>query len=135
MVFALHAQQITIPRIEQMPDFPQPYEMRDWHTIAIQYDSLVFNPDASGQYLPLTTIVGNTNNYPGHPTFGIQSYVGTNSPPGMEAINVIPAVISATLNGIDKSSQYDYNWPLLCEEYFPDTDRRKNKALLVDCNF
>ena len=118
IVFALHAQQITIPRIEQMPNFPQPYEMRDWHTIAIQYDSLVFNPDASGQYLPLTTIVDNTNNYPGHPTFGIQSYVGTNSPPGMEAINVIPAVISATLNGIDKSSQYDYNWPLLCEEYF-----------------
>jgi len=117
-MFTLQAQQVAIPRVEQMPNFPQPYEMRNWHKLAIQYDSLVFKLDASGQYLPLSTIVSNTNNYPGHPTFGIQSYVGTNSPPGMEAINVIPAVISATLNGIDKSTHYGYNWPLFCEEYF-----------------
>jgi len=56
-IFALQAQQITIPRIEQMPNFPQPYEMRDWHQLAIQYDSLVFKLDAVGQYLPLSTIV------------------------------------------------------------------------------
>ena len=62
IIFAPQAQQIAIPRIEQMPNFPQPYEMRDWHAIAIQYDSLVFNPDASGQYLPLSTIVTNTTN-------------------------------------------------------------------------
>jgi hypothetical protein len=35
-----------------------------------------------------------------------------------EAINVIPAVVGASLVGIDKSDQYGYNWPLLCEEYF-----------------
>ena len=112
------AQQISIPRIEEMPELPQPYEMRDWQDVAQKYDTLVFNLDITGQYMPLTTIVTNTNNYPEHPTFGIQSYVGTNSPPGMEAINVIPAVVGATLSGIDKSNQYGYNWPLLCEEYF-----------------
>jgi len=26
--------------------------------------------------------------------------------------------VSASLVGIDKSDQYGYNWPLLCEEYF-----------------
>ena len=112
------AQQIPIPRIEAMPNMPQPYEMRDWKTVATGYDEVVFNMDAPGVYLPLTSIVENTINYPEHPTFGIQSYVGTNSPPGMEAINIIPAVVSATLAGIDKSSQHGYNWPLLCEEYF-----------------
>ncbi len=112
------AQQISIPRIEAMPNMPQPYEMRDWKAVAIMYDELVFDLNASGQHLPLTTIVENTINYPEHPTFGIQSYVGTNQPPGLEAINVIPSVVGATLTGIDKSNQYGYNWPLLCEEYF-----------------
>ena len=112
------AQQTSIPRIDEMPDMPQPYEMRDWKTVGQKYDELAFNLNATGQFLPLITIVENTINYPEHPTFGIQSYVGTNTPPGMEAINVIPAVIGATLCGIDKSNQQGYNWPLLCEEYF-----------------
>lgn len=114
----IFAQQISIPRIDEMPDMPQPYEMRDWKTVGQKYDELAFNLNATGQFLPLITIVENTTNYPEHPTFGIQSYVGTNTPPGMEAINVIPAVIGATLSGIDKSNQQGYNWPLLCEEYF-----------------
>ncbi len=112
------AQQISIPRVSKMPDMPQPYEMRNWKQVATQYDKLVFNLNASGQYLPLATVFSNTTNYPNHPALAIQSYVGTNSLPGKEAINVIPAVVGASLVGIDKSAQYGYNWPLLCEEYF-----------------
>jgi len=114
----LYPQQIDIPRIDQMPDFPQPYEMRDWKKVAQQYDSLIFNLGATGTHLPLTTIVNNTNNYPEQSTFGIQSYVGTNSPPGMEAINVLAAVVSAGLNNIDKSNQFGHNWALYTQEYF-----------------
>ncbi|VAW29664.1 hypothetical protein MNBD_BACTEROID07-1143 [hydrothermal vent metagenome] len=112
------AQQISIPRVSKMPDIPQPFEMRNWKQVATQYDKLVFNMNVSGQYLPLATVFNNTTNYPNHPGLAIQSYVGTNSLPGKEAINVIPAVVGATLVGIDKSDQYGYNWPLLCEEYF-----------------
>ncbi len=112
------AQQISIPRVNKMPDMPRPFEMRNWKQVATQYDKLVFNLTDSGQYLPLATVFSNTTNYPNHPALAIQSYVGTNSLPGKEAINVIPAVVSASLVGIDKSDQYGYNWPLLCEEYF-----------------
>jgi hypothetical protein len=111
-------QQINIDRIEMMPNLPQPYAMRDWNRVAGKYDSLVFDLQATGQYLPLSTIVSNTINYPEHPSFGLQSYVGTNSLPGREAINLMPAVISATLAGIDKSDQFGYNWVLMCEEFF-----------------
>jgi hypothetical protein len=114
----INSQQITIGRIELMPDMPYPYEMRDWKAVARNYDSLAFNLSASGQYLPLSTIIHNTINYPEHPTFSLQSYVGTNSPPGREAINLMPAVIGATLSGIDKSDQFGYNWVLMCEEFF-----------------
>ena len=112
------AQQISIPRVDKMPDIPQPFKMRNWRQVARQYDKLVFNLNASGQYLPLASVFNNTTNYPDHPGLTIQSYVGTNSLPGKEAINVIPAVVGATLVGIDKANQYGYNWPLLCEEYF-----------------
>jgi len=111
-------QQITIPRVDIMPDLPQPYMMRDWKTVAKNYDSLVFNLEATGQYLPLASTYSNTINYPEHDALAIQSYVGTNSLPGKEAINILPAVVGATLSGIDKSDQNGFNWPLYCEEYF-----------------
>ena len=118
IAFAAIAQQVSIPRVDQMPDFPQPYHMRDWKGVAQNYDSLVFNLEATGQFFPLASVFENTNNYPYHPALAIQSYVGTNSPPGKEAINVLAAVVGATLSGIDKSNQFGINWPLYCEEYF-----------------
>ena len=132
LVFCLpstYAQQINIPRVDEMPDFPQPFEMRDWKVVAQGYDGLIFDLEVTGQFLPLTTVVHNTTNYPDHPTLGIQSYIGTNSPPGMEAINVIPAVVGATLVGIDKSDQHGYNWPLMCEEYF---NRRESENIYLN---
>lgn len=115
---SLFAQQIVIPRIEMMPDFPQPYEMRNWKRVAQAYDSLVYNEFLSGQYLPLIEITEQTINYPDHPSFGLHSYVGTGTPSAGEAINVLPSVIGATLCGIDKSNQFGKNWVLFCEEYF-----------------
>ncbi len=114
----ISAQQIAISRIEKMPNLPSPYEMRNWKQVAIGYDSLVFNSDLTGQYLPLIWINSNTVNYPNHESFGLHSYVGTNNPQGAEAINILPAVISASLVGINKSSQDGNNWALMCEEFF-----------------
>ena len=110
------AQQITINRIEQMPNTPSPYLMRDWRQVARGYDSLVFDFNRTGTHLPLGRIVTNNVNYPNHNSFGLHSYVGTNSPNGREAINGLPAVVGATLSGINKSNQNGYNWPLMAEE-------------------
>jgi hypothetical protein len=112
------AQQIDIPRIEQMPNTPEPYEMRDWRSVALGYDSLVFDFSLSGQYLPLIWLNTQTVNYPQHNSFGLQTAVGTNSPNNAEGINVLPAVVGATLAGVDKSDQDGDNWVLMCEEFF-----------------
>ncbi len=104
------AQQITINRIEQMPNAPSPYRMRDWKQVAKGYDSLVFDFNRAGTYLPLGRIVTNNVNYPNHNSFGLHSYVGTNSPNGREAINCLPAVVGATLADIDKSNQNGLNY-------------------------
>lgn len=92
--------------------------MRDWKVVARGYDSLVFDFSRTGTFLPLGEIVPTTVNYPHHPSFGLHSYVGTNFPTTREAINCLPAVIGATLAGIDKSNQHGRNWALMAEEWF-----------------
>ncbi|MDF1572952.1 MAG: T9SS type A sorting domain-containing protein [Bacteroidales bacterium] len=115
---SLAGQQIDIARVNQMPDFPQPYEMRDWADVARKYDSLVYDLDLEGTHLPLVEIFDQPINYPGHEAFGLHSYVGTQAPLSGEAINVLPSVIGATLVGIDKRNQFGRNWVLMCEEFF-----------------
>lgn len=112
------AQQISIPRVEQMPDLPQPYEMRDWKKVAWKYDSLVFDQNLEGEFLPLVFFRDMGINYPDTQGFGLHTAIGTNSPASGEAINVIPAVVGASLNGIDKSNQFDKNWALMCADFF-----------------
>lgn len=123
------AQQININRIEIMPNKPDPYLMRNWKQVAIGYDSLVFNYNAQGQYLPLIRDNNNTVNYPGHSSFGLHTVVGTVAPQSAEAINCLPAVIGATLVGIDKSNQNGKDFVLMCEEWFnkrPEQNVYKN---------
>jgi hypothetical protein len=112
------AQQININRIEQMPNTPSPYEMRNWKQVTIGYDNFVFDFNLTGQYLPLSWINTNTFNYPEHNSFGLHTVVGTTAPLSSEGINLIPATIGASLVGIDKSNQNGFNWVLMCEEYF-----------------
>lgn len=114
----INAQQININIINKMPNIPSPYEMIDWKQITINYDNFVFDFNLSGQYLPLIWFNTNTINYPNHNSFGLHTVVGTPFPGSAEAINLLPAVISASLVGLDKSDQNGYNWVLMSEEYF-----------------
>ena len=72
----LTAQQVAIPRIDQMPDRPSPYLMRDWKQTARGYDSLVLNFNLTGTYLPLVWLNTSTVNYPSHNSFGLNTVVG-----------------------------------------------------------
>ena len=42
-----------IRKVQQMPNLPQPYSMRDWRKVALDYDRLVFDFHAQGDFLPL----------------------------------------------------------------------------------
>ncbi len=121
----LFSQQINLSQVDLMPNIPSPYLMRNWKEAALGYDSLVFNKNLSGQYLPLVWVDNGAINYSG-PRFGLATVVGTNVSFPNEAINCIPAVVGASLNGIDKSNQYGYNWVSMCQEWF-----NKKNGLMV----
>jgi len=114
--------QIDIPRIDQMPNLPTPFNVRDWYQVAKDYDGFVYNPDLTGDYLPLLYKETSGPNYPELPVFGLPSYVGSNNPKGGEAINVLPSIVGATLAGIDKSNQNGNNWVLWSQNYFNKTN-------------
>jgi hypothetical protein len=92
-----------------MPNKPLPYSMRDWKHVAVGYDSLVFNAKLTGTYLPLVSVNQN---------FSLSSYVGQSPSQTKEAINCIPAVVSATLVGVDKTNQFGFNWVSACQNWF-----------------
>ncbi len=129
--FALQAQvtQINIPRIEQMPNEPAPYNVRDWRQVAQRYDSFVYDLQKTGQFLPLSYLKSSGVNYPQYPSFGLHTYVGTNSPMGNEAINVLPSLVGASLVGIDKSDQFGRNWVRMSQDFF-----NKNNGELLYLN-
>ena len=92
-LIGINAQQININRIEQMPNIPSPYEMRDWKKVTAGYDSLVFDINRTGQYLPLIWINNNTINYPAHNSFGLHTVVGTKSPSSAEDGDFVPTTV------------------------------------------
>lgn len=107
-----------IRKAEQMPDLPSPYVMRDWRKVSLEYDKLVFDFEAKGDFLPLIWWDRTKRN--GSPiTFGMPSYLGAKREDDRhEAINTVSAVLGATLAGVDKSNQNGHNWVGMIEAYF-----------------
>jgi hypothetical protein len=111
--------QTVLPRVTLMPDLPSPYVMRDWKTIAIQYDQLIFSTTTTGQFLPVLHLRQNGVNYPSLEPILLDTYVGSATAGSQaEAINIIPALVGATLMGIDKSSQNGVNWTMKSKDFF-----------------
>lgn len=123
-IFPMHSfpqvGQLSIPRIDRMPDSPLPLQIRDWKTVAQAYDRFVFDLNKTGSYLPLSRLgVQGQFNYPANTPFFLDSYVGADGHPNQaEAINVLPALVGATLAGVDKSNQPGMNWVAATIDFF-----------------
>jgi hypothetical protein len=109
--------QISIGRVDQMPDMPAPYEMRDWKDVALKYDDFIYSLDKTGQYLPLIGLKSNSVNYPSLQPILLRTYVG-GSTGSAEAINILPSIVGASLVGKDKSNQNGVNWVLKTKDFF-----------------
>jgi len=121
-VLQLFAQQgqLSIARIDQMPDSPLPLQIRDWNAVAQDYDSFVFNVNKTGIYLPLSRLgTQGQFNYADNTPLFLDSYVGSgNHLNQAEAINILPAIVGASLVGIDKSNQNGMNWVAMAKDFY-----------------
>lgn len=122
LAFSAFAQngQLNISRINQMPDLPSPLLIRNWDVVTINYDNFVFDMQKTGQYLPLSRLgTQGQFNYPDNIPIFLDSYVGANSHLNQaEAINIMPAIVGASLVGVDKSNQNGINWVAKTKDFF-----------------
>jgi hypothetical protein len=116
--------QIAIPYIEAMPNIPGPFKVRDWRQVALDLDAYLFDLEAQGEYRPLIWIDKGHANFP-EDGFGL--YISIGDPRcGPKARNGehhlaicdMPAVIGASLVGIDKSRQHGRNWVRMLKAFF-----------------
>jgi hypothetical protein len=112
--------QLSIPRVDMMPDLPAPFFIRNWELVTYNYDSLIFDLNKAGNYLPLSRLGSPGQfNYPDNTPVFLDSYVGAAQHlQQAEAINIIPAVVGASLNGIDKSNQNGIDWVSKTKDFF-----------------
>ncbi|MEP4533040.1 MAG: LamG-like jellyroll fold domain-containing protein [Cyclobacteriaceae bacterium] len=116
---SLLAQQIDLSRVSLMPDMPSAYHLRDWKQVAKRYDSLVFDITKTGEHLPIVSVGAEGVNYPEIAPIFMDSYVGSSSHGQQrEAINIIPAIVGASLVGIDKTSQFGVDWVSKVKDFY-----------------
>jgi hypothetical protein len=116
-------EQLSIPRIEQMPAEPRPFRPTDWNRLAAAYDNLVFDFAAKGKHLPLIWWDDTRINMDRR-MFGLPSYAGVPHPAngsGHEAVTVLASLLGAALAGIDKGAG-PTDWVSMAEGYYSRKD-------------
>lgn len=117
------ADQLDIGAIQLLHNTPTTYQMRDWRTVATNFDSLAFDTTASGQFLPLITIDDTPQSPLLETSFGLPAYVGETrtfgetGEPVHEGISSLAAVLGGTLVGVDKTAG-PHNWVSMTREYY-----------------
>ena len=101
----------AISRVEQMPNLPQPYLMRDWRQVTRDYLDLVLDFDQHGDHLPLASWTDKD-----HTMVSLPSYVG--GPIDAEAINYLAAVVSGSLVGLDMRNFRGQDWVTIGTNFF-----------------
>ena len=130
--------QQSIDRIAQMTDFPVDYQLIDWHKKAVDFDRLVYDFDAEGEYWPVIWLDNSRKNLD-QETFGIYTALGDvrqgpDANGGMfhESLNSLGSLLGASLVGIDKSNQHGYDFVKMVQNYF-NTDNNWNIVMNNTC--
>lgn len=117
------AEQTEISRVSEMPSMPAPYKMLDWRQKALDFDNYVFNGGTGPDGNPLIWYYYCYNNVQ-QETFGIYTALcdsrqgpGVNQN-GHEAVTALPALIGASLLGVDKTTQNGHNYVKMVQNYF-----------------
>lgn len=101
-------------------NIPSNYAFFDYKDAALKLDALMFDPNATGPYLPL---IWEDSTYQ---SFGIPAYVGDgrmHEDGAQEAVTAIAAVLSATLLGVDKSNQNGINYVEQLSAFYSEEEK------------
>lgn len=116
--------QTSIPRVEKMAAFPQPYHILDWKQKALDFDAYAFDFDSelpAGPVIWLDSARRNVDQV----TFGLYTAMKDarqgpdhNNGEFHESLNILHTLLGAGLNGIDKTNQNGFNFVKMAQNYF-----------------
>ena len=121
--------QTSVPRIDQMPEIPQPLKIIDWKKKTLQFDSLVYNFDTVAPYGALIWLDCSRRNID-QVTYGLYTVIGDvrqgpNHYQGEfhEALTSLNSLLGAGLLGIDKTNQNGFNFVKMAQNYYNSTTK------------
>ncbi|WP_461789964.1 hypothetical protein [Pedobacter sp.] len=116
--------QITLKRVDEMPNLPQPLQIIDYKKLSQDFDKKVYDFKASAPYWPLVWLDKSGKNFK-QPTLGMYTAIGdvrqglvNNKGMFHEALANMGAVLGASLVGLDKSKQNGFNYVGMLKNYF-----------------
>ncbi len=116
--------QLSIKRIEGMPNLPEPFKILDFNQLAKDYDAKVYDPGQTGKYWPLIWKDSSRKNFD-QETYGIYTAMGdvrqgTEHYNGIfhESLASIGSVLGGSLVGINKADQGGENYVSMLKNYF-----------------
>ncbi len=116
--------QLGIPRIDSMPNFPKPFKILDFNSLAKEYDEKVYDEHQTGDYWPLIWKDNSRKNFD-QETYGIYTAMGDvrqgkEHYDGIfhESLASIGSVLGASLVGIDKTDQNGSNYLRMLKNYY-----------------
>jgi len=115
--------QVSISRVNGMPNQPQPYKQLKWKEKAINFDEYVFDFSQQGEFMPLVWLDSTKRNID-QVTFGLYTVIGdvrqgpTANVDFHESLTSLGAVLSGGLSGIDKTNQDGFNYVKMIQNYF-----------------
>jgi len=115
--------QQSIPRVDQMPNYPKPFQIIDYNKLAMDFDKTVYDFDAKGKFWPMVWMDKSHKNYP-QDVVGLYTAVGdvrqgaNNKGMFHEALGTMGATLGASLVGIDKTNQQNRNYVGMLKNYF-----------------
>ena len=122
--FGEKVKQVSIHRVDSMPDMPETYKMLDWKQKAQKYDQFIFDWNNKSEVGPLIWLDDARRNMD-QTTFGLYTAIkdirqGKNGNNGEfhESLNSLAAILGAGLVGIDKTNQDGYNYVKMVQNYF-----------------
>lgn len=116
IILSVNAQpgQQSLARIDEMADFPRPFQIIDFKSLSKNFDKTVFDFNAKGQYWPLVWMDSSNKNF-NQPVVGVYTALadvrqGPANNKGMfhEALANMGSVLGASLVGIDKTKGINY---------------------------
>ena len=123
-VATAQVKQLSLSRVDEMADLPQPLKIIDYKKLSLDFDSKVYDFKAKGDYWPMVWLDSTNKNFK-QTALGMYTAVGDvrqglKNNKGMfhEALANMGAVMGASLVGINKSNQNGMNYVAMLKNYF-----------------